>query len=135
MTIRLIIYTLLSVFPVMADCQASIPDTLLAVHTSEDTAVGNNDTLTVSGRDRSLPEFTVYGISKAKRPSCKQSKTDMQLRGIQSSDMSFKPLGLINKIIRLLFKKRHKETRIERTRRILHEYDTALPVKEIPGKH
>lgn len=106
--------------------RAQTPDTLMSRRPTEAAPILAGDSIT--GHGHTLPEFTVYGINKAKHRSYKQPDRDMQLVGIQPSDMSFKPLGLINKIIRFLFKKRKKETRAERTRRILNEYDTALPV-------
>lgn len=97
-----------------------------SVHTDTkhvETGDGVNDTITYDPENNMLPNVVVFGHRKDKEIiKAKASKIENQLIGVQASDMSFKPIGLIKYIVGL-FKKKHKETKRERMERILREYD------------
>lgn len=123
------LYVLLFVFVEM-NCREIMKDSLVVDIPHEGVIVENKDTAIYDSGVSVLPEVLVYGINKAKRNRPRQSNIDMQLLGIHPDDMNFRPLGLIRKIYRFFFKKKHKETDKERIRRLLNEYDAALPLIE-----
>ena len=90
------------------------------------------DSLVKDEKTTLLPEVVVHGHPHIKLSQFMPQKMDMQLSGVTQSDMSFKPLGFLQPIFKLLFKgkRKHKESSSEKNQRILREYDYYLPPKD-----
>lgn len=88
------------------------------------------DSATTDERTNILPEVIVAGHHRTEKSLFALNKVEMQLSGVRSSDMNFKPVGVLKRLFRLLFPKHQKESSYEKNERILNEYDNYLPPKQ-----
>ena len=77
-----------------------------------------------------LPEVIVSGHHRTGKSPIALNKVEMQLSGVRSSDMDFKPVRFLKRLFRLLFPKHQNESSYEKNERILNEYDNYLPPKQ-----
>jgi len=92
------------------------------------------DSLTMNEKTNHLPEVIVAGHQRNRNVIFPLNNMEMRLASVKSSDMSFKPIGLLRQLLHLLFPKRKKESRFEKNERILQEYENYLPIKETKEK-
>jgi len=124
LTISLFVTALL---PTTALCQTAKPDSMMPKDTVQAAQTTPKDSVPLKLTDRMLKEVVVFGYRPPIKFKLDFSSVEYQLMSIRPSDLNFNILGFLGYLFKWIGKGQHRETKAERTQRLLREYDLTPP--------
>ena len=134
LTISLFVTAML---PTTALCQTAKPDSMMPKDTIQAAQTTPKDSVPLKLTDRMLKEVVVFGYRPPIKFKLDFSSVEYQLMNIRPSDLNFNILGFLGYLFKWIGKGQHRETKAERTQRLLREYDLTppqLPTTKKPSK-
>ena len=123
--------------PTTALCQTAKPDSTMQKDTIQVVRTAPKDSVPLKLTDRMLKEVVVFGYRPPIKFKLDFSSVEYQLMSIRPSDLNFNILGFLGYLFKWIGKGQHRETKAERTQRLLREYDLTppqLPTTKKPSK-
>ena len=123
--------------PTTALCQTAKPDSTMLKDTTQAVRTTPKDSVPLVLTNRMLKEVVVFGYRPPIKFKLDFSSVEYQLMSIRPSDLNFNILGFLGCLFKWIGKGQHRETKAERTQRLLREYDLIppqLPATKKPSK-
>ena len=123
--------------PTTALCQTAKPDSTMLKDTIQATKAAPKDSVPLILTNHMLKEVVVFGYKPPIKFKLDFSSVEYQLMSIRPSDLNFNILGFLGYLFKWIGKGQHRETKAERTQRLLREYDLIppqLPTTKKPSK-
>ena len=116
-----------AMLPTTALCQTAKPDSTMLKDTIQAVRATPKDSIPLILTNRMLKEVVVFGYRAPIKFKLDLSSVDYQLERIRPSDLNFNILGFLGYLFKWIGKGQHRETKAERTQRLLREYDLTPP--------
>ena len=131
-SLRIIVLSALAWLPAAALCQTAKADSIAPKDTARASTTAKKDSIPLKLTDRMLKEVVVFGQHLKPKFKLNLNSLEMNLASIRRSDLNFNALGFLYYLFKWLPNPRHRETKAERTQRLLREYDMTAP--QLPRK-